>query len=66
MYFAQQIPADYEIIPKPDLRNTPVYVHPEDLDEVPAPGRPLTGKDFERFVARVAEEIAGMLNLQKV
>jgi len=66
MYFAQQIPADYEIIPKQDLCNTPVYVHPEDLEKVPAPGRPLNGKDFERFVARIAEEIAGMLDLQKV
>jgi len=66
MYFAQQFPADYEITPKQDLLNTPAYVHPADLDRVPAPGRPLAGKDLERFVARVAEEIAGLLDLKKV
>ncbi|MBE9543489.1 MAG: threonine synthase, partial [Proteobacteria bacterium] len=66
MYFEQQFPPDYNISPKQDLINTPVYVHPEDLDKVPAPGRPLDGKDFERFVARVAQEIAGMLELKKV
>jgi len=66
MYFAQQIPADYGITPKQELLNTPAYVHPADLEKVPAPGRPLAGKDFERFVARVAEEIAGLLDLKKV
>ena len=66
MYFEQQFPPDYNISPKQDLINTPVYVHPEDLDKVPAPGRPLDGKDFERFVTRVAQEIAGMLGLKKV
>jgi len=66
MYFEQQFPPDYNISPKQDLINTPVYVHPADLEKVPAPGKPLDGKDFERFAARVAEEIAGMLDLQKV
>jgi threonine synthase len=66
MYFEQQFPPDYNISPKQDLINTPVYVHPEDLDKVPAPGRPLDGQDFERFVARVAQEIAGILELKKV
>ena len=66
MYFEQKFPPDYNISPKQDLINTPVYVHPEDLEKVPAPGKPLDGKDFERFAARVAEEIAGMLDLEKV
>jgi threonine synthase len=65
MYFEQRFPPDYKISPKQDLINAPVYVHPEDLDKVPAPGRPLDGQDFERFVARVAEEIAGLLDLKK-
>ena len=66
MYFEQQFPPDYKISPDKDLINAPVYIHPEDLDKVPAPGRPLEGPDFERFVARVAQEIAGMLKLKKV
>lgn len=66
MYFEQKFPPDYNISPKQDLINAPIYVHPADLEKVPAPGKPLDGKEFERFAARVAEEIAGMLDLQKV
>jgi threonine synthase len=47
------------------LINAPLYVHPTDLDQVPAPGRPLKGEAFERFVIRTAEEIAARLNLKK-
>ena len=65
MYFEQNFPADYNISPRQDLINTPLYVHPKDLDRVPAPGRPLTGEDFERFVTRTAEDIAARLNLKK-
>jgi len=66
MYFQRKFPPDYKISPKQDLINTPVYIHPEDLAKVPVPGRPLADKDLERFVARVAQEIAGMLDLKKV
>lgn len=63
MYFEQKFPPDYNISPKQDLINAPIYVHPADLEKVPAPGRPLDGKDLERFVARMAEEISKMLDL---
>ena len=65
MYFASKFPADYNIAPKPELINAPVYLHPQDLERVPAPGSPLTGEAFERFVTRMAEEIAARLNLKK-
>jgi threonine synthase len=65
MYFEQNFPADYHISPRQDLINAPLYVHPTDLDQVPAPGRPLKGEAFERFVIRTAEEIAARLNLKK-
>ena len=65
MYFAQQFPPDYNITPNPDLVNTPVYIHPRDLDSVPMPGKPLSDEDFNRFVARVTKDIARKLNLKK-
>ena len=65
MYFEQNFPADYNISPRQDLINAPIYVHPTDLDHVPAPGRPLKGEAFERFVTRTAAEIAARLNLKK-
>jgi len=66
MYFAQQFPPDYNISPNQDLINAPVYIHPQNLDKVPAPGSPLSGEDFKRFVEEVAKEIATMLDLKKM
>jgi threonine synthase len=66
MYFDQEFPPDYKISPKQELVNTPVYIHPENLATVPAPGRPLNGQDLKRFVTRVAQEIADLLELEKI
>jgi len=66
MYFQQKFPPDYKIAPKQDLINAPVYLHPEDLAKVPTPDQPLNGNDLERYVARMAQEIAGRLELKKV
>ncbi len=66
MYFEQKFPADYNISPRQDLINTPRYLHPADLDQVPAPGKPLEGEALQRFVNRMAQEIAGLLNLKKM
>jgi threonine synthase len=65
MYFEGKFPADYNITPRQDLVNAPLYVQPKDLDQVPAPGKPLSGELFEHFVNRTAEEIASRLNLKK-
>jgi threonine synthase len=65
MYFEQKFPADYNICPRQDLINAPLYIHPENIDRVPAPGSPLTGEAFERFVTRTAAEIAARLDLKK-
>jgi len=65
MYFEQQFPPEFNIKPKPELINTPSYIHPKDLKRVPAPGKPLNEKDFKIFIRRVSEEIAGLLDLKK-
>jgi len=64
MYFENRFPADFEIRPDPALVNAPRLVRPADLDAVPAPGKPLSGEAFTRFVQRVSEEIADALNLR--
>ena len=63
MYFQGDFPPEYDIIADPTLSNRPQLVHPEDLDAVPAPGKPLEGEAFERFVRRTVEEIATALKL---
>lgn len=65
MYFEQQFPPEYNIKSDADLINAPVYVHPRDLKQVPAPGKPLTDKAFKIFVHRVSEDIADHLKLKK-
>ena len=65
MYFENRFPADFGITPNPALVNRPVYIHPADLSRVPAPGKPLAGEEFKRFVRRTAEDIAVRLNLNK-
>jgi threonine synthase len=65
MYFENRFPADLGITPNPALVNRPVYIRPADLSRVPAPGNPLAGEEFKRFVRRTAEDIAGRLNLKK-
>ena len=65
MYFKQQFPPEFNIMPDSDLINIPVYVHPKDLERLPAPGKPLSADDFEVFVRRVSDEIAGLLDLKK-
>ena len=66
MYFAQQFPPEYNISPNPNLINAPVFIHPRDLEKVPTPGKPLKEKELIRFVKRVAEEIAIILDLKKI
>ncbi len=66
MYFEKRFPEEFQISSDPNLVNAPVYVHPKDLLKVPAPGKPLHGKEFELFVKRISEEIAENLGLKKV
>ncbi|MBL7179500.1 MAG: threonine synthase [Desulfobacterales bacterium] len=66
MYFQNSFPSEFNISPNPDYINAPVFIHPKDLEKVPAPGKPLKGDDFKQFVKRVSEEIARELNLNKV
>jgi threonine synthase len=65
MYFQGSFPADYGIRPDPELVNHPVLIRPQDLTEVPSPGKSMGAEPFARFVARVSEEIASILQLKE-
>lgn len=66
MYFSRSFPDEYEISYDDTLINAPTLVKPQDLEKLPAPGKPLMGDDFQIFVDRIAEEIAKKLDLKKV
>lgn len=64
-YFNGSFPAEFNIIPDPELINTPVLIKPGDLQKFPAPGKPLEGDDFNIFVKRVSDNIAEYLDLRQ-
>ena len=66
MYFENRFPAEYGITPRSELINAPELVQPGDLEKVPQPGKPLSGRPLDVFVRRVAEEIAHRLELKRV
>jgi threonine synthase len=66
MYFENQFPEAFKINPKPALINKPVYMHPKDLEKVPAPGHPLNEIEMAEFVKRISKEIAKVLDLKKI
>ena len=65
LYFSGEIPEDFNVVPDHRLVNTPVYMHPEGLEDVPAPGKPLKGEAFDRFVQIVTLAVADNLKLTK-
>ncbi len=62
-YFEDAFPPEFEIVPRPELKNAPRLVKPDDLP-VPEPGRPLTGEALENFVAATAVKVAELLGLE--
>ena len=65
MYFEKKFPPEFGVSPKQELINSPVYIHPANLDKIPQPGNPLSGKDLEIFVQRISDEIASRLKLSR-
>jgi threonine synthase len=64
-YFADDLDAAYEIVPKPELRNFPALVEAPGVTRLPAPGKPLPPDEFNTFVEETAREIARELGLKE-
>ncbi len=65
MYFENRLPEEYNIIPDLKLVNKPTFISPEDLEDIPGPGKHLDEKQFKNFVIRISQEIADILDLKK-
>lgn len=66
MYFEGRFPPEYKITPNAALVNAPELIRPEDLDAVPAPGKPLDAPAMSVFVRRTATEIAQKLQIEPI
>jgi threonine synthase len=65
MYFDNSFPPGFGVTPRPELINQPQEVIAPGLSELPAPGKPLAGPAFDRFVSATAREIARRLGLEE-
>jgi len=65
LYFENRFPEGFNIKPDEELINAPVFIKPEDLEDVPAPGKKLDSDAFKKFVSRTSEDIAKKLGLSK-
>jgi threonine synthase len=64
-YFNDGFDSEFKVKPRNELKNAPFLVKPDRLDRFPEPGKPLQGKEMELFIREMAEEIAGILHLEK-
>jgi threonine synthase len=65
MYFEDTFGPEYNIRPKSDLKNAPVFIRPGNLKKLPEQGKPLQGEDMRHFIQETAAEIVRILNLKK-
>ena len=65
MYFEDRFGSEFEVTPKHELRNAPILVRPDTVSKFPEPGEPLEGEEMDRFVNQMAQEIAGILGIEK-
>ncbi|MDY6972997.1 MAG: threonine synthase [Thermodesulfobacteriota bacterium] len=63
MYFNNGFDPEFNVKPKPELRNAPIQVRPKNLSKYPAQGAPLSGKDMQTFTREMGTEIARILGL---
>lgn len=66
MYFQDNFPPGFEIVPKDALKNFPRLVRPKGLHLFPSAEKPLTGQAFDDFVKKTMEAIAAELDLKPV
>ncbi|MBI5523726.1 MAG: threonine synthase [Desulfarculus sp.] len=64
MYFEDSFPPEFGVKPRRELVNLPQEVLALAADQMPAPGKPLAGEAFQRFVEATAREIARRLGLE--
>ena len=64
MYFHDSFGPEYNIKPRPELKNAPTLVRSDKITKYPEPGKPLQGKDMSQFIDGMTDEIARILRLE--
>ncbi len=65
MYFNNSFSPEFNVRPRPELKNAPIQVRPANISKYPEQGKPLIGGDMDVFIRGMAAEIAMILDLKK-
>lgn len=65
MYFNDSFDPVFNITPKKELKNAPIFIKPERQKKYPEPGKPLEGEDMAAYIREMSREIAAILGLEK-
>ena len=63
MYFNDGFGPEFNIRPRPELKNAPTLVRSDKITKYPESGKPLQGEDMRRFIDGMTDEIARILGL---
>jgi threonine synthase len=63
-YFSDTFHPDFQVIPKEELKNTPILITPTPDMPSPQPGRTMEAADLHAFVEHMSRVIAQILNLK--
>jgi threonine synthase len=66
LYFKNQIPEPYHIVPDPDRTNLPELISPDDPNLVPSQEKRLGKSEFSQFVQEICNKIAQKMDLPPV
>ncbi|MCF8112466.1 MAG: threonine synthase [Desulfotignum sp.] len=66
LYFKNQIPRSYHIVPDPDRINLPELISPDNPDLVPSQEKRLGKSEFTQFVQNISTKIAKKMALSPV
>lgn len=65
MYFNNTFGPEFDVIPRPELTNVPIQLHPKGLSRYPLSGEPLSAEEMGVFISKMTAEIARILDLKK-
>jgi len=65
MYFNDTFDPVFNVTPKKELKNAPLFIKPEKLKKYPEPGKPLEDKEMGIYIREMSSEIASILGLEK-
>jgi threonine synthase len=66
LYFKNQIPEPYHIVPDPDRTNLPELISPDDPDLVPSQEKRLGKSELAQFIQEISRKIARKMDLAPV